>query len=52
VRAAPYCTFAVTEAAAFIDRLQVLVFEPLLEQLPDQMASRPLLTLNVTSVPV
>ena len=33
-------------------RLQVLVFDPPLEQLPDQIASRPLLTLNVTSVPV
>ena len=33
-------------------RLQVLVFCPPLEQLPDQIASRLLLTLNVTSVPV
>src|ERR1051325_4579828 len=33
-------------------RLQVLVFCPPLEQLPDQIASRPLVTLNVTSVPV
>lgn len=47
-----YWTFAVTEAAAFMVRLQVLVFDPPLEQLPDQIASLPLLTLNVTSVPV
>src|SRR5689334_3909577 len=33
-------------------RLQVLAFCPPLEQLPDQIASRPLLTLNVTSVPL
>jgi hypothetical protein len=33
-------------------KLQVLVFCPPLEQLPDQIASRPLLTLKVTSVPV
>jgi hypothetical protein len=47
-----YWTFAVTEAAAFMLRLHVLVFAPLLEQLPDQIASRLLLTLKVTSVPV
>src|SRR4051794_6218464 len=33
-------------------RLQVFVFAPPLEQLPDHTASRPLLTLRVTSVPV
>src|SRR4051794_26177050 len=50
--AMPYCTFAVTAAAAFIVRLHVFVLEPPLEQLPDHTASRPLLTVKVTRVPV
>ena len=49
VSARAYWTFALTEAAAFIVRLHVLVFDPPLEQLPDQIASRPLLTLSVTA---
>jgi len=48
----PYCTFAVADAAPFIIRLHVFVLDPPLEQLPDHMASRPLLTLTVTRVPV
>jgi hypothetical protein len=47
-----YCTFAVTEVAAFSVRLQLFVFCPPLEQAPDHMASRPLLTLSVTDMPV
>src|SRR6266436_1481347 len=47
-----YCTFAVTDAAAFSVRLQLFCLAPPLEQPPDQMASRPLLTVSVTNVPV
>jgi hypothetical protein len=49
---ARYCTFAVTDAAAFSVRVQLFVLEPPLEQPPDQIASRPLLTASVTDVPV
>src|SRR5712692_8206840 len=48
----PYWTLAVTDAAAFIVRLQFFHLAPPLEQPPDQMASRPLLTVSVTRVPV
>ena len=41
-----------TDVAALIVKLQVLTFAPPLGQPPDQMASRPLLTLSVTTVPV
>ena len=47
-----YCTFAVTDAAVFMVRLQLFALAPLLEQLPDHIASRPLLTVSVTRVPV
>jgi hypothetical protein len=47
-----YCTFAVTDAAAFRVKLQLFCLAPPLEQPPDQMASRPLLTVSVTNVPV
>ena len=50
-RVARYCTFAVTDVAAFRVRLQLFVSEPPLEQPPDQMASRPLLAVSVTTVP-
>ncbi len=42
-----YCTFPVTEALPLIVNKQVLALLPALEHAPDQMASRPLLTLNV-----
>ena len=41
-----------TDVAAFIVRLQLFHLAPPLEQPPDQMASRPLLTVSVTKVPV
>jgi hypothetical protein len=47
-----YCTFAVTDALPFKVNLHVLVLFPPLEQAPDQIASRPLVTLNVIEVPV
>jgi len=49
---APYCTFAVTATAPVTVRLQLFVLAPPLEQPPDQIASRPLLTVSVTDVPV
>ena len=48
---AVYCTFAVTDEFAFNVSVQVLVLAPLLEQAPPQIASRPLATLSVTTVP-
>jgi len=47
-----YCTFAVTDALAFSVNVHVLVLLPLLEQAPDQIASRPFETLSVMDVPV
>src|SRR5437660_10468492 len=47
-----YCTFAVTEVAALMVTVQLFTLAPPLEHPPDQMASRPLLTLSVTDVPV
>ena len=41
-----------TDVAALMVRLQVFTLAPPLEQPPDQMASRPLVTLNVITVPV
>ena len=41
-----------TDVAAFRVRLQLFDLAPPLEQPPDQMASRPLLTVSVTTVPV
>src|SRR5262249_37231311 len=46
-----YWTFAVTDVAALMVKLQVFTLAPPLEHPPDQMASRPLLTLSVTAVP-
>ena len=43
----PYCTLALTEAFALSVNVQVSVSLPPLEHAPDQMASRPLLTLKV-----
>jgi len=47
-----YCTFAVTDVAVLMVKLQVFTFAPPLEQPPDQITSRPLLALSVTTVPV
>ena len=47
-----YCTFVVTNTAAFVVRLHVFVLKVPLEQFPEHTASRPLLTLKVTRVPV
>jgi len=47
----PHCTFAVTEASAFSVNVHVLVLLPPLEHAPDQIASRPLVTLKVIDVP-
>jgi hypothetical protein len=46
-----YCTLALTDAFALIVNVQFLVLLPPLEHAPDQMASRPLVTLSVTGVP-
>lgn len=43
---------AVTDAAAVIVNVQVLCLFPPLEQAPDQIASRPFDTLNVSDVPL
>jgi hypothetical protein len=45
-----YCTFPVTEAFPVSVNVQALVLLPPLEHAPDQMASRPLLTLKVMEV--
>ena len=47
-----HCTFAVTPALAFSVKMQVLVLFPPLEQAPDQIASRPFVTLRVIVVPL
>jgi hypothetical protein len=46
-----YCTFALTEAFAFSVNVQLRCFWPPLEHAPDQIASRPFVTLNVIDVP-
>ena len=46
-----YCTLAVTDALAFSAKVHVLVLLPPLEQAPDQIASRPFVTLSVIEVP-
>jgi hypothetical protein len=46
-----YWTFAVTAAFALSVNVQVFTLLPPLEQAPDQMASRPLVTLSVIDVP-
>lgn len=51
-RARNYCTLAVTDAFAFSVNVHVRVFSLPLEHAPDQIASRPLLMLNVIDVPV
>ena len=47
-----HCTFAVTLAFAFSVNVHVRLLLPLLEQAPDQIASRPFDTLSVIDVPV
>jgi hypothetical protein len=49
---AGYCTFAVTDPAAFSVNVHVLVLFPPLEQAPDQIASRPFETVSVIDVPL
>lgn len=49
---APYWTLAVTDAFAFSVNVQVFVLFPPLEHAPDQIASRPFVTLSVIAVPV
>jgi hypothetical protein len=46
-----YCTLAVTDAFAFSVNVHVFVLFPPLEHAPDQIASRPLLTVNVIDPP-
>jgi len=46
-----YCTFAVTDEFAFTVSVQLLALAPPLEQAPPQIASRPLATLRVTTLP-
>jgi hypothetical protein len=46
----PYCTFALTDTVLVIVNVQVLALLPPLEHAPDQMASRPFVTLNVIDV--
>ena len=45
-----HCTLPVTVAIALSVKVQVLVLLPPLEHAPDQMASRPLLTLKVIAL--
>src|SRR6267143_62710 len=47
-----YCTFAATDAAPVSVSVQLLVSFPLLEQAPDQIASRPFETVSVIDVPI
>jgi len=46
-----HCTFAVTEALPDSVNVQVRCLSPPLEQAPDQIASRPFVTLSVIDVP-
>jgi hypothetical protein len=47
-----YCTFPVTETLPVIVNVHVSVLLPPLEQAPDQIAPRPLVTLSVIAVPL
>jgi hypothetical protein len=47
----PYCTFAVTVALPVMVNVHVLCLFPPLEQAPDQIASRPFVTLSVIDAP-
>src|SRR5712691_6295984 len=47
-----HCTVADTEAAPVIVNVHVFVLLPPLEQAPDQIASRPFVTLSVIDFPV
>lgn len=42
-----HCTFTITETLPLMVNVQVLALLPPLEHAPDQMASRPLVALNV-----
>src|SRR5882724_7524211 len=50
-RSMAYCTFAVTDVAALMVKVQLFALAPPLEHPPDQMTSRPLLAVSVTDVP-
>ena len=50
--ACPHCTFTATDALPFNVKVHVFVLFPLLEQAPDQTASRLFETLSVIDVPV
>jgi hypothetical protein len=52
VRTAIHWTFAVTLALPVSVNVHVLVLLPFVEQAPDQIASRPFVTLRVMDVPV
>ena len=47
-----HCTFAATDVLPDSVNVQVRRLSPPLEQAPDQIASRPLVTLSVIDVPV
>ena len=47
-----YCTLALTVAAPFKVKVHLAVLLPPLEQAPDQIAERPLVTDKVTDVPM
>src|SRR5215510_4339079 len=47
-----YCTLALTDALPVRVNVHVFTLFPPLEQAPDHIASRPLVTLSVTEVPV
>ena len=47
-----HCTLALTDALPLIVNVQVRALLPPLAHAPDQMASRPLLTLKVIALPV
>jgi hypothetical protein len=46
-----HCTFAVTVAVPLIVKVHEVLLDPPLEQLPDQIAERPVVTVSVTEVP-
>jgi hypothetical protein len=52
LRGVVYCTLALTVAAPFKVKVHLAVLLPPLEQAPDQIAERPLVTDKVTDVPM
>jgi hypothetical protein len=47
-----HCTFAVTDAVPLMVKVHELRFDPPLEQAPDQIAERPVVTRSVIEVPI